>query len=134
MEETQSAGGIVMNTKGEIALVKNGPIFWGFPKGHVDDGEVPLEAAQREITEETGLTRLTYISDLGAYHRMGGRDMAEPKHIHMFFFRTEQIDLAPLDPHNPEARWLTSDAVAEKLTHPIDREFYLSIIPLLRNA
>ncbi len=133
-EETESAGGIVMNAKGEIALVLNGPVFWGFPKGHVDPGEVPLEAAKREIAEETGLTQLTYMGDLGEYRRMGGRGMAEPKHIHMFLFKTQEERLAPLDPHNPEARWLSREAVADTLSDQLDREFYRSIIALLPKA
>jgi len=29
--------------------------FWEFPKGHMDEGETQLEAAQRELKEETGL-------------------------------------------------------------------------------
>lgn len=29
--------------------------FWGFPKGHADDGESPYETAKRELFEETGL-------------------------------------------------------------------------------
>lgn len=40
----------------EVFLIhnKNGP-FWGFPKGHAEEGETPLEAAERELFEETGL-------------------------------------------------------------------------------
>lgn len=29
---------------------------WGFPKGHLDPGEMPLECAARELAEETGLS------------------------------------------------------------------------------
>ena len=29
---------------------------WSFPKGHANDNESPLEAAQRELHEETGLS------------------------------------------------------------------------------
>lgn len=29
--------------------------FWGFPKGHADEGEQPYETAVREVFEETGL-------------------------------------------------------------------------------
>lgn len=29
--------------------------FWGFPKGHLENTESALEAAEREIREETGI-------------------------------------------------------------------------------
>lgn len=29
--------------------------FWGFPKGHAEMGENPIDAASRELFEETGL-------------------------------------------------------------------------------
>ncbi len=36
-------------------LILDGHRNWGFPKGHVEQGEKPEEAAVREIAEETGL-------------------------------------------------------------------------------
>ncbi len=33
---------------------------WDFPKGLVDPGEMPLDAAIRETAEETGITDLTF--------------------------------------------------------------------------
>src|SRR5215210_17513 len=33
---------------------------WDFPKGRVEAGEEPLDAAKREATEETGLTELDF--------------------------------------------------------------------------
>ena len=33
---------------------------WGFAKGVVEPGEEPLEAARREVREETGLTTLRF--------------------------------------------------------------------------
>jgi ADP-ribose pyrophosphatase YjhB (NUDIX family) len=58
-----SAGGIVVNDAGEIALVlqrgRTRRLRWTLPKGRVDAGETIEAAALREIYEETGLrTRL----------------------------------------------------------------------------
>jgi bis(5'-nucleosidyl)-tetraphosphatase len=39
---------------------------WDFPKGEVEPGEDPLEAAQREVREETGLSSLSL--PLGTAH------------------------------------------------------------------
>ena len=56
-----AAGGIVLDNN-KILLVKNRKnehvdnpkSFWGFPKGHLQDGEAPKDAAKREVLEETG--------------------------------------------------------------------------------
>ena len=34
--------------------------YWDFPKGVVEPGEEPFEAARREVCEETGLTELVF--------------------------------------------------------------------------
>lgn len=137
-QHTESAGGIVLNMRGEVAMVRNGPglPWWGFPKGHVDDGEELLEAAKREIMEETGIRELTFVHGLGSYGRYkgkagGGDDTSEYKTIHMFLFSTEQENIAPIDPGNPEAKWVPKGEVANLLTHPLDAEFYHSVLPTL---
>ncbi len=37
-------------------------------------------------------------------------------------------DLKPIDPDNSEARWVDGDKVADLLTHPKDREFFLNVL------
>jgi 8-oxo-dGTP pyrophosphatase MutT (NUDIX family) len=39
---------------------------WDFPKGMVETGELPLEAARREVEEETGIVDLSF--DWGEQH------------------------------------------------------------------
>ena len=56
-----AAGGVVLLEK-KILLVKNkkgdssedGLPWWGYPKGHLEEGEKPVDAAVREVFEETG--------------------------------------------------------------------------------
>lgn len=132
MLKTRSAGGIVLNTRGEVVLVKNGPDFWGFPKGHIDEGEDAIITACREIKEESGLADMALIKELPLYERYkgrpdGGDDTSELKEMHMFLFSTMQEKLEPQDQFNPEARWVPIEEVAAILTHPKDKEFFASI-------
>ena len=132
MEKTESAGGIVMNARGEIALTRSAPDFWGFPKGHIDEGENALAAARREIAEETGLEYVSLVKELGSYERYkgtpeGGDDTSEYKTIHMLLFTTKQEELAPIDARHPEARWVSTSGVEEMLTHPKDKDFWRRI-------
>jgi 8-oxo-dGTP pyrophosphatase MutT (NUDIX family) len=133
MIETESAGGVVVNAEGRVLVVSQYGTSWSLPKGHLEDGETPLAAALREIREETGVTRLELVRPLGSYsrHRLGadgGEDRSELKTIHLFLFRTDVEELAPVDPDNPEARWVERESVAGLLTHARDREFFASIL------
>lgn len=133
MKQTESAGGIVVNSAGQILIVSQHGTSWSLPKGHIEEGEDPLTAARREIREESGVTQLEFVRDLGSYQRYkisatGGEDSAELKTIHMFLFNTTEETLQPIDPENPEARWVEKTEVVELLTHPSDKEFFLQAI------
>jgi 8-oxo-dGTP pyrophosphatase MutT (NUDIX family) len=53
----EAAGGFVQNTENEL-LVFYRRGSWDLPKGKIDDGETPEQAAIREVQEETGLVNL----------------------------------------------------------------------------
>lgn len=136
MKQTYTAGGVVLNKKGEVLVVNQNNNSWSLPKGHIDEGEEKLEAAVREIYEESGIKNVTFIKDLGSYQRYkigidGGEDKSELKTIYMFLFTTQEETLKPVDPGNPEARWVSKDKVADLLTHKKDKEFFLGIIDKL---
>lgn len=133
MVHTESAGGVVLNDDGLVLLVSQHGTSWSLPKGHVEEGEELLEAARREIREESGVVELEFVKALGSYsrHRLGkqgGEEASELKTIHLFLFRTSQSELSPLDADNPEARWVERGRVASMLTHPKDGEFFESLL------
>jgi len=52
-----SCGGVVLDGRKVLLVqVKNmkGKKIWTFPKGHIEPGETPRQAALREVEEETG--------------------------------------------------------------------------------
>jgi ADP-ribose pyrophosphatase YjhB (NUDIX family) len=129
---TVSAGGVVINPQKKILLVNQRGTSWSLPKGHVEPGEDPLHAAEREITEESGVEDLNFVQILGAYGRYkigkkSGEDKNEWKVIICFLFKTKQNDLHPQDPFNPQARWVAPDEVGNLLTHTKDKAFFQSI-------
>ena len=129
---TVSAGGVVINGQKMILVVNQNGTSWSLPKGHVDLGEEPLQAAIREITEESGIDDLHFLRALGAYGRFKlgkntGEDKQEWKVLLFFLFKTRQNELNPKDPHHPQARWVHPDEVEALLTHPKDKAFYKSI-------
>lgn len=133
MSHTESAGGVVLDAGGRVLVVSQHGTSWSLPKGHIEAGEDALAAARREIYEESGVSELELVRPLGSYQRYrigkgGGEDESELKTIHLFLFRTSQAALAPVDAENPEARWVEPRRAAEMLTHPKDREFFLSVI------
>ena len=132
MNKKESAGGVITNNKGQVVVVNQNYNSWSLPKGHVDPGESHLDAAKREILEETGLTELELIGKLGSYERfrisLKNEDNPELKNLTFFHFTTTQLELKPIDETNPEAKWVDKKEVANYLTHTKDKEFFLSII------
>jgi ADP-ribose pyrophosphatase YjhB (NUDIX family) len=135
MQKEYSAGGVVVGGNGEVLVVSQGGDSWSLPKGHIDSGETARQAAEREIREESGVSRLTFIKPLGAYERYKigpggqGEDTSRLKHIEMFLYATDESMLHPEDPANPEARWVAPAEVSSLLTHPKDQAFFTSVLP-----
>ncbi|MBL8159306.1 NUDIX domain-containing protein [Candidatus Saccharibacteria bacterium] len=63
-----TAGGIVFRRRDgqvQILLTQDAKDRWTIAKGHVEDGEVTRETAEREIQEETGLKEMRILDWLG---------------------------------------------------------------------
>ena len=88
--------------------------YWGFPKGHVEAGETPEEAALREISEECGLAAqsLTILAALPRseyVYRRDGRLIF--KLVHHFLVTTPAgAGITPQAGEIDEAQWLSIDS------------------------
>lgn len=136
-----SAGGIIVRSDGRLVLVEQHGNSWSFPKGGVEEGESELDAALREIQEETGLTDLALVAPLGSYTRYSlardgkTEDTAMGLRPRTFFlFRAGSDALAPEDREVTRAEWVTFEEALLRLTHPKDKEFLRSVEDKVRSA
>lgn len=88
---------------------------WGFPKGHMEEGETERETAIREIKEETGLEVMlehNFITRIHYFLKNG-----TPKEVTFFLgaakFYTVNIQAAEVKDY----KWLTLNKACEILTH-----------------
>jgi 8-oxo-dGTP pyrophosphatase MutT (NUDIX family) len=120
-----SAGGVVVRPAGaghEVCLVSDGR-NWGFPKGIIEAGETPEQAALREISEETGIPRdvLTLgaalpVSEYVYRRRDTGRLIF--KRVHHFLVATPPGTVLHPDPAEiAEAAWLGLDDARARLSY-----------------
>jgi 8-oxo-dGTP pyrophosphatase MutT (NUDIX family) len=77
-------------------LIRDSYKNWGLPKGHLEPGEPPAEAARREVSEETALSDLVVhgpIQVIDWYFRFRGRTIH--KYCHFFLFESRDGDPVP---------------------------------------
>ncbi len=143
MTPRPSAGGIIVNPQGKIVLVEQHGNSWSFPKGGIEVGETEFEAAVREIHEETGLTDITHIEELGSYERYSIGPDGQGEAIYwgirkrtIFLFTTNATakDLHPMDREVTQIGYYTLSEAVEKLTHPKDKDFLVTVREKVENA
>lgn len=128
-----SAGGVVLNPKGDVLVVQQRDGSWSLPKGHIQEGEDPKAAAVREVAEETGIRDPALVKILGSYSRYsladtGRENLTSMKRITIYLFIATETELKPMDPRNPTAKWVPKGEVAALLTHPKDQEFFRGVL------
>jgi 8-oxo-dGTP pyrophosphatase MutT (NUDIX family)/phosphohistidine phosphatase SixA len=120
--EIAAAGGVVWRPADdggiEVAVVHR-PRYddWSLPKGKLDAFEYPLQAAVREVYEETGLGVVVGRRGLTTRYAVDG----VPKRVDYWLMRCVGSGVAP-DDEADELRWLSPADAAALVTHQHDRE------------
>jgi ADP-ribose pyrophosphatase YjhB (NUDIX family) len=126
-----SAGGLVVDTTGKLGLLigrrdqkdaSGKKILWSLPKGHIEEGETPEQAALREVAEETGIqseiTKSLGVIDF--WFMAGGKRIH--KTVHHYLFRESGGLLAAQESEVDEVAWFPLGEIIDKLAYPDEKK------------
>jgi ADP-ribose pyrophosphatase YjhB (NUDIX family) len=118
-----SAGGVV-SRGGKLLLIRarnlRGEEVWTFPKGHLEAGEGPEEAALREVEEETGWNCRILRPLPTARYRFQRQGFPVAKEVRWYWMAPVQKTGLP-DAHEIlSARWASPTEAGQKLVYPSD--------------
>jgi len=122
-----SAGGVVVRGDEVVVIVPtrraaDGSRVLALPKGHSEPGETAIQAARREVREETGIEAdlLTELGQTRYWYRRGGRTIA--KEVSFFLFEYAGGSTDDHDDEVEEVRWLKLEDAERELTYVAERE------------
>jgi 8-oxo-dGTP pyrophosphatase MutT (NUDIX family) len=101
------------------------------PKGHIDPGETALQAAEREVREETGVVAelVRELGEVRYWYRRDGRTIG--KSVSFYLFSYVSGDTADHDDEVEEARWIGLKEAQRTLTHAAEREMVVRALAYL---
>ncbi len=123
----EAAGGLVQNEKKETLFIfRRG--WWDLPKGKLDAGETPAQAAIREVQEETGLQQVELGAELvTTFHVYKEGKKRILKKTYWYEMQTSDVELIPQAEEDIEkAEWIS---VEDFLATP--KKVYANILEVL---
>lgn len=109
-----------------LVRAKKTPENWIFPKGHIEAGESPEMAAERELAEEGGV-RGERVALIGSLQFQSGHEDVSVAY-YLFAFVSEV-----LCKEKRERRWCDYDEALTLLSHRDAAELLRKSLPLIRN-
>ncbi len=96
---------------------------WDFPKGHVEAGETDLEAARREVEEETGIRKVIvrpgFVHTFAYFYRRG--EATVHKSVTYFVGRAATRRVRVSHEHQGFV-WLPFEKALRRITYPNARD------------
>ena len=91
--------------------------FWGFPKGHGEEGESPLETAERELYEESGLHVLQLLREEPLLEEYTYQHQGIHIEKKVYFFLAITSEKFTLDIHEVvDGKWLSFQKAKELIS------------------
>ena len=125
MKKEKSCGCIVINDKNEILLIHHKVGHWGFPKGHVEDGETEIQTAIREVKEETNID--VEVNEECRYSIKYSPKEDVIKEVVYFLARNISNERQAQLEEVSEVKWFSMNDAIDKITFDNSREILIQL-------
>lgn len=125
MKYEKSCGAIIFNNN-KVLIIQQAAGHWGFPKGHVEEGETEIETAIREIKEETNLD----IEICENYRYVEHYSPKENVEKDVVFFAAKLVGgtIKNQEEEVQKIEWLSYKEAFERLTYDNSKELFTKIL------
>ena len=126
LRKEKSCGCIIIKNRKVLLVYEKNTNFWGFPKGHMEEGESEIQTALREVKEEVGLEvdidkekryELNYII----------RDEIETTTV-LYIARTKSEEIIIQESEIQNIKWCDFDEALNTLTFENWKEMFKKVI------
>jgi 8-oxo-dGTP pyrophosphatase MutT (NUDIX family) len=133
-EHHRSAGGLVVEGERILLISTQDGRRWQLPKGHIEPGESPEQAAVREVREETGVTGRVLAALPGVeYWFIERGERRVHKKVEYFLLAYISGDAADFDPGEVSgAQWFAWEEGLDKLSFDNERRVVRSAREMAR--
>ena len=135
MRYEKSCGAIVYRDYNEtiefLSVKSKSHGHWGFPKGHIEEGESEQEAAKREVMEETELI-ITLCSDYKASVKYYSAEYT-CKEVVYFIGKSLSEYINIQKEEIEDFKWLSYNKMLEQITFDNDKNIFIEVKNYLEN-
>ena len=130
----KSAGVVIANIQGKtpyFLIIRQREGHWGFPKGHLDEGEDAKAAAIREVVEEVGITNLEIVPDVfyEDKYKVERAGMKLDKTVTYFLGISKTQNTSLQENEVKDARWLPYEKALVQLTYEGSKKALMTLAP-----
>ena len=124
----ETSCGVVLVNLDSILILQYPQGHWDLPKGHVEKGdENHKQTALRELTEETGISKITWIDDFSkkTEYSFTKKGKIIHKTVWWLLAKTSEINVELSEEHQ-NYLWLDWDSAINQVTHELTKSVILS--------
>ena len=130
LKKEKSCGCIIIKNNKVLLVYEKNRNFWGFPKGHMENGENEIETALREVKEEVGLDVEINEEKRYVLNYIIRNEIDKTTVLYLAKPKSEKITMQESEIEN--IKWCEFDEALDTLTFDNWKEMFKEVIKDLR--